>query len=173
MTAADRWRSAGSVAVTLPSGFRVRMVVPPADEIIRQGLSPAAAMAAVMAVEAGAQADPDNDAARVMLDKIRAIAARSVRAVWDDESGDWEPVALSFEDLADGEFDHRDVEALEAIAGHRATPAEVTARSTGEAVEEAGSAEAWARFRDDGRSVGDGEGGGAVVLPAIGPAGDR
>lgn len=177
MTAADRWRSAGSVDVTLPSGFRVRGAIPPADEIIRRGVAPRAARAAALAVEAGGSdaggADADQDATAKFLDTLRMLAARFVRAVWDDEDETWEPIILTAEDFDRDEFDRRDVEALIQIVSYQRSPDQITAASLGRPLEEAGPAEAWAGFRDDAGGDGDSQDGGAVRPSAVeGPADD-
>lgn len=174
----DAWATAGLVEVTLPSGFRIRGVVPARDEILRRGVAPRAARHAVLQLEQPGDpaGDADPDATSLFLATLRDMAAAFVRDVWDAASQEWIGVPrMTGEDLDRHAFDPRDIEALERIVTFAATPEQVTAESGGARpiAEEAGPAQAWAEFRDDAGGDRGGADGGAVLDPAVDAPGDH
>ena len=181
MSVVDELKQAGYREVVLPSGFRVRGVMPADRDLVRLRLVPGDLQAAVLAgdakAESGSPLSDEERAARVEIQRIAAAAF--IRAVWDAESEAWVPCRLTADDLNSGGMDPADVDALEDIVLYRRTPAEVTLqalRSKGEETAEALAAaereagdtvDAWSEFRDDGRGDGAGTGSESVEGPSV------
>lgn len=183
MSAKDRLLNVGYREVLLPSGIRVRGVMPQLMDLVRRRMIPTDLMAklisAEQAVRENRELTPEEFDARVSDQYIEAAAfIRQIQA----EDGTWENVTITPVEIRDGGMDPRDREALLAIATNTSTPEIVTAESEvalgirpaaeAEAIKEreaGGTVEAWSEFRDDGRGEapgGDGEGVGTPAKPA-------
>jgi hypothetical protein len=106
-TALDRWAAAGLVEVTLPSGFRVRILPVTPSALVMFGLAPSIVGDVLGMADAPA---PEIEArlGQTALD----IALRAVKDVWDDEAGEWMPVTLTAAVVARGAFPPEDLDRI-------------------------------------------------------------
>jgi len=163
------WLTSGLREVTLPSGHRVRGVLPTAERLIVQGTLPTELRAVAMRFAVGSVnpselADKgETDILAQFLSFARVLAAEFVRDRWVDDG--WVPTKLTPADLDN--IDPADVDALQVICLRHRTPEQITAASLGQKVEEAGPVEALAEFRRDATSPADSPDGGTVEPPAV------
>lgn len=184
----DRLVSAGYREVLLPSGVRIRGVMPEARELVRRGLIRADLAAAVLVAErksdAGEPLSREDQVATIEAQRVEA--ASFVRQGWNDQTGAWEPLLLTAEDLNDGGMDPRDVDALEDIVLYRRTPEQITAstleaqgaiteaeRELAEREGAGDTVDGWAGFRDERGGADAGPDVADVPDAAVGAAGVR
>lgn len=174
----ERLRAANRQEVTLPSGTRVRGVMPDIDYLVRKGLMSDDLLRAVATIEAADQETPGRQrepGEREAIARENLVeAAGWLRDAWDQDAGDWAPLTVTG-DTIDDLFAPDDVTALVGIILGRSTPAQVTAAyqelageisaELGRRIqeEEAGATEAgWTRFPADGQRAEPGADGGTV-----------
>jgi hypothetical protein len=188
MSVKDRWAEAGRTTLTLPSGFRVRGVMPSPSEVVRLKIIPQTLRRAVIGFTAGGRmlSELSEDEHAQLVDARRYQAAAFVREMappgTTGEEG-WEAVTVTRDDLAS--MPPGDVERLDDLIGGYATAEMITTESeyalgirTREDVERVAEEEAgdtvdgWTGFR--GGPGGDDAGtvGADVVDPAVGDVGD-
>lgn len=163
-TALERWRNAGLKEVVLPSGHKVRGVLPTVEALAVHGGLPAelSAIALQFASPAGVQlTDVASDEFTRFMKFAREMAALFVRDLWDGENNKWEPVTLTAADFANGYFDPGDIDVLETIALRQGTPKEPSPVT------------AWAEFPQIPAGADDRPGGGEVRDAAIGDVKDQ
>jgi hypothetical protein len=182
-TGRERLLEGGLQTVTLPSGVRVRGVLPHVADLVRRRLIPQELMVALIAAEAreqrGEPLTPEEHDARVQDQYIEAAAF--VRAV-ELEDGTWERVSLTADDLRNGGMVPDDLESLIAIATGIRTPVQVDAESRlelglmepaeAEAIREreaASTVTGWAGFRDNAGGDAPREDGGDVAHDTVEP----
>ncbi len=186
--ALDRWARIGLQEVELPSGIKVRGVLPNAVDLATRGLLPGYLRNVVFSLASAGEvkfSELSDDEADRFRSLLRHMGARFVREV-QGEDGEWEPVELTGDELDSGTFPREDIAALEVIAGRQRTPEQVTAVSQfsrglleDEAVlaiteKEAGdTVNGWAEFRDDGSRPGTEQDSGTVQPTSLDHAGDK
>ncbi len=165
---ASGFATAGLTTVLLPSGYRVRGVIPGLAELVRSGLVDDRVRVAVIRLTddkwlKAASEDAQEENLRVYVDALVAGFCREALDPGDDpEAGEWKPLELSVDDLAG--MDQRDRDRLEDLVMRVFTAEQITtAVEAGDyAMREVGSSlDALAEFRDqlDGAAgSGDGEG---------------
>jgi hypothetical protein len=161
VTAGARWASAGLVELTLPSGFRVRGVLPAPSEVIRRKIVPGQLRAAVFAMSGKKLSELTEDEEAVLVDARRHQAAAFLREIYDEQRKKWEPLTVTVDDLASGAYPPADIEALDDLVMGLRTPEQITAASeialglrpaTDGDEEAASTVNGWAEFRDEPRS---------------------
>lgn len=184
MNVKEQWAAAGRTTLLLPSGFRVRGVLPSPTEVIRRKLVPWQLRQAVQSMggKKMSQLTEDQHAELVEARRWQASAFVQQIALPGSEGEDgWEDVHLSVEDL--GNLPPDDIEALDDLIMGVKTADMITAESevrlglrdkeSAERVaqEEAGdTVDGWAEFRGGERRTGDSAAGGAVEPEAVEPA---
>ena len=160
--------NAGLVSVLLPSGYRVRGVIPGLADLAKRGLLDTRAQQAVMRLAASRYISEAPDEAesdlQAMADSYVAGFPREAQDPGDDE---WKPVSLTVEDLPN--LDQRDRAQLEMLVLRMSTAEAITARSL--AGEEGPGDDDLAEFRDGSDSVAGGDDGEGVEREAVGAAG--
>ena len=170
------------VDVTLPSGLRVRGLLPTLNTLARRGLLTSDLYAAVLKAEADPEwltSEPVAEAEREQKRRLWfSMAAAFPRDRWAGDA--WEPMAVTPSEVEDA-MSEDDKDALLALVQRVATPAQVTAISlyvlglgpdpSSEEVP-AETPSDWERFRDVPRGDAGGEDGGAVGDDAEPGAGD-
>lgn len=130
MSVKDAWAEAGRITVTLPSGFRVRGVLPSPSEVIRLKIVPQTLRREILGFESKMMNELSEDEHAAIVDGRRYQAAAFIRAMAPPgTTGDdgWEPVTLTKDELAD--MPPGDVEALDDLIGGYATAEMITVRS--------------------------------------------
>jgi hypothetical protein len=180
-TVKELWAASAVQTVVLPSGFRVRGVMPSPSEVVRRKIVPQALRRQVVALAPKLMSELDENEHAALVDARRYQTAAFVREMappgTTDEDG-WEPVTLSVEDLSG--MPPADIEALDDLIMGVATAAMLTAASEAAlgigspddlaAVRnrEAGdTVDGWAEFRDDGRGADPSAAGADVANPAV------
>lgn len=179
----DAWADAARVTLTLPSGFRVRGVLPAPSEVVRLKIVPQKLRQAVVAFSGGGRlmSDLNEDEHAQLVEARRYQAAAFVKEMAaPGTTGDdgWEAITVTKDELA--KMPPADVEALDDLIGGYATADMITAnsevalglrtRDDADAVAEgeAGdTVDGWSAFRDDGRSDDVGAPSASVVDPAV------
>jgi hypothetical protein len=174
---ADRsgFATAGQATVLLPSGYRVRGVIPGLDILAARGLLDARVLAAAMRLNDRGQLDTqpftpkDEKDLQAYTDAL--VAGFPVEALDPgDETGEWKPTSLTIENVRT--MDQRDRALLEDLVLHLKTPDEVTAaaqRALDAVDSEEGPSELdrMAEFRDERRGDAGAEYSGSVVSAAL------
>lgn len=168
-SAVERWKTSGRKEVTLPSGWRVRGVMPSVESLVVRGLLPTDLQTvALKYATSGVQiTDLASEAFRDFTKFAREMAAAFVREVWDDEAQAWEPVSMSASDLS--EIDPGDVDALEQIVLRQKTVDQITSGDT----EGAGPVADKAGFPGESAGPDPGQDGGEVRESPVSDAPDR
>jgi hypothetical protein len=113
LTARERWAAAGITAFRLPSGFIVSGVWPSFTELTSRGVLPWPLRRAVLE-HTGAKLDElTEEQIQQNIEQRLRVAASFVRQLLDDETGEWEPMTLTYDELSDGSLPGDDVEALD------------------------------------------------------------
>lgn len=107
MTALDRWAAAGLVEVTLPSGFRVRILPVTPSALVLFGLAPSL-VGEVVGMADAPPAEVETRLGQTALD----IALRAVKDLWDEETGSWMPVTLTSAVVSRGAFPTEDLDRI-------------------------------------------------------------
>jgi hypothetical protein len=126
----DQWAAAGVTTLTLPSGFRVRGIMPNPSEIIRRKIIPQGLRVAVLGMQGRMMSDLDEDEHAQLIEARRYQIAAFVRAIappgTEGDDG-WEPITLTLDDLSD--MPSADIERLDDLIGGYQTAEQITARS--------------------------------------------
>ena len=173
---------AGLTDVLLPSGYRVRGVIPDLYRLAQLGLLDGRVLAAATRLADEAWLDTSTPAEqerdiRAYVDAMIAAAAReALDPGADPATGEWKPTGLTAANL-DG-LDPRDRALLEDLVLHVRTAAEVSALSEQviwgiEPTKEAGELDRLAGFRGEPRGAAPGDDGPDVVDQAVDDAGTR
>ena len=168
-SALDRWKTAGLVEVQLPSGFKVRGVLPTVEMLLLRGSVPGTLteIALRFATTGVNLTDSDTETASKFMLFAREMAAGFVRDVWNDETSEWEPVTITAADF-DGTFDQLDIDALEDLALRQKSAAQISERIGGP-----GPIAAWTDFRGEVVGAGVGVDGSEVRVSPEQPSGHR
>lgn len=130
MSVKDAWKASGLVTLTLPSGFRVRGVLPAPSEVVRRKIVPQALRQAVIPLGGRLMTELSEDEHAMLVDARRFQAAAFIKEMAaPGTTGDdgWEPVAVTKDELE--AMPGRDVEALDDLIGGYATADVITARA--------------------------------------------
>lgn len=138
---ANLW-NAGLVAVDLPSGIRIRGVLPGIPELARHGLIPqdlrAAALHFADPAWMRAEGESPEEAAKRQLEWRRLVRLQVARFPQDIEvDGEWKPLGLTLEQRIErigtpehpGTMDTLDVDVLEDLVLRYRTPDQISRRS--------------------------------------------
>lgn len=130
------WAAAGEHEVTLPTGRRVKVRLPTAQELLRSDSLPKDLRAAVLRFYTIGLDTRNVDDARVetIRNMQTLLAARSVRALWNEADQSWVPLQLEPALLRDLGLPEEDMTALEQMALRRKSPQQVNAESAALAV---------------------------------------
>ena len=122
------WTTAGLVEVTLPSGYRVKGVLPMLHTLLRADLLPTHLLeVALRGADPKwlAESTTDEDRAAKVREYMDVMIASFPRYVQAPDSEEWEPVTVKPENLPDMPQD--DVDALEDIVFRLRTPEQLNA----------------------------------------------
>jgi hypothetical protein len=150
------WQTAGLVEVGLPSGYRVRGVLPMLHTLTRADLLPTHLLeVALKGADPKWLAEADKDEGRAKrtreyMDVLIASFPREVQAPGTDE---WEPVSLTPADFAT--MDQADIDALEDLVFRLRTPEQVEANIAPEDPAPFRDERQHAAAGEDGEDVGD------------------
>jgi hypothetical protein len=136
--------------VLLPSGYRVRGVVPGLAELAKRGLLDTRAQQAVLRLAASRFVEETTDAESADWQvAVDAYVAGFPREAQDPGSDEWKPAPLTIDDLAN--LDQRDRHLLQLLVLRIYTPEQITAQvEAGEwDMEESGDLDSLAEFRDE------------------------
>jgi hypothetical protein len=177
VTARDKWAASGLVAFRLPSGFIVSGVWPSFSDLTRRGVVPWALRRAVIENYGKKTEDLSEEDIQKNVEQRLRIASSFLRGLYDDETGEWEQLQVTFEELIGGTFPGEDIETLDSfvVNASDSSPeqAALFVNATSEYIlglvddkpkEEAGDVDALVEFRDEQRG-GDGEPVGEDVAP--------
>ena len=181
-TAKELLLQAGQTEFLLPSGFRVRGVMPSPTEVIRRKLIPWQLRRAINSIGTGRKmSELSEDEHANLVEGRRYQAAALIKELQAPGSDEWEPVSFSIEELATLPPD--DLEALDDLIMGIRTAEMITADSEVRlglrdkesaervAAEEAGdTVDGWADFRGERSGAGAGGAGGALGDEADGAA---
>lgn len=174
---ASAFASAGLTEVLLPSGFRVRGVIPGLTVLAQRGLldDRVAAAAQRLADKAWLKDAEPSAFERDLRTYVDALVAGFAREALDPGAAEWAPTNLGVADLPN--IDQRDRDLLEELVMHRKTADEVTALAQAAidavAVQEVpDELDRLVDFRDEPGSAARGEDGAGVLDPALVAAAD-
>lgn len=167
--------TAGLTAVLLPSGYRVRGVVPSFQELARAGLLDIRVLAAAARLADAEWLKASTDDAKE--DNLRAVIDAKVaafpRQALDPGSDTWQPVHLTVDDLPN--IDQRDRDRLEELVMRVFTAEQITAaveRGDFDLAGQASALDSLAEFRGDDGGPPDSDHGPVVAGAPVGaPAG--
>lgn len=184
--ALSRWAAKGDREVTLPTGTRVKVRVPPVEQLIRDKGMPTELRGMVLQfATTGFDTEKlDAEGLEHLLTLQALLASRTIRALWNDETEQWDEVRLTPDQLDELGLPSEDLTAIEHIALRRATPNQITVHAKRDlglvAPEEAevvqqeeagGTVDAFGPFRDQSGGAGAGAAGAAVGAAAQRDAG--
>jgi hypothetical protein len=114
-----RWEASAIVSFRLPSGFIVSGIWPSLTDLARRGALPfelrkAVLLAAGKTGKKGSKVTQDDESRT--LEQRQRVTAYFVRGIYDDETGEWQRLRLTFEELTDGAFPGDDIETLDTFA---------------------------------------------------------
>jgi hypothetical protein len=168
------WAAKAAHDVTLPSGSRVLVRLPGADELLRNDAMPTELRAMVLKFyTVGLETRNLDEEALARVQTLQLyLAATSVRAIRDEDADAWVPVSLDPAGLKALGLPEEDLTALEQIALRRKSPQQVTTQGRIDvglhqvqrqlAEEAGGTVNDWAPFRHGQRGNPDGADGAAV-----------
>lgn len=155
--------TAGLTEVLLPSGYRVRGIIPGLPSLARRGLLDTRVQQAVVRIAAEEHTTTASDDTTDWQTTADAFVAGFPREALDpgedSETGEWKPATLTVDDL--DTMDQRDRQALQALVLRMSTAEEITAASETGDEEDTGELDRLAEFRDDADGAAhrdDGEG---------------
>lgn len=137
--AIDRWMNAGLRQVTLPTGTRMKLRIPAAEQLIRHNVMPQdlRELAVKFASTGLVIEELTPDDLEQFLKMKQVLVAWSIREIYAgdapitekvaDDDPAWQPIEISADEIDAAEIDADDLGALTSIVLRQRTPNEVTA----------------------------------------------
>jgi hypothetical protein len=176
MSVREQWEAAGRITVLLPSGFRVRGVMPSPTEIVRRRIVPWALRQATAAMGGSKMSDLSEDQHAQLVEARRfqlAAFLREIAAPGTEGDDGFEAVEFTVDEL--GALPPNDLEALDDLIMGIKTAEQINAQSalrlgmldreSAERIqqeEEGDTPDGWAGFREESGGSGAGDPVGAV-----------